>query len=157
MSIISQALKKAQDSKPLNNNTDTSTQTTAQLVKIPDSKPKTLIKKLFIYTAISILFSSATIMAFYYFITPKAPQLKQQVPHMTQEITEPKFAESDDLSFKDLKLNGIMSNGKELVAVINGNVMRSGDKIAGVTVKKINPNSILLEKNTTQKTITLSE
>lgn len=49
--------------------------------------------------------------------------------------------------FPDLRINGIISNGKRAVAIINGMFLRKGDSIEGFKVMDISSDKVLLEKN----------
>lgn len=52
-----------------------------------------------------------------------------------------------------LKIHGIMSNASGNLALINNQVYQEGDKIDGITIIKINLNSIKISANGKEKTI----
>jgi hypothetical protein len=41
-----------------------------------------------------------------------------------------------------IRLEAIFSSGDRLVAIVNGNVVRTGDRIAGIRIDAINSNSV---------------
>ncbi len=48
---------------------------------------------------------------------------------------------------EDLKVNGIISNGKKAVAIINGGFYRKNEKVEDFLITEIGRDKILLEKN----------
>lgn len=78
---------------------------------------------------------------------------------VAQEVdpTRPLFGESQASSNKvtqAIELQSIINNGQQLTVVINGRLLKVGDKIEQYQLKKINKNSVVL--SSTDKHLELS-
>jgi hypothetical protein len=57
----------------------------------------------------------------------------------------------EDITPADMVLEGIMSDGGgKYTAIINGNIVKSGDTVGAFKIERIEPNSVLFEKGTEQ-------
>jgi len=57
---------------------------------------------------------------------------------------------------EDLTLSGIMPDKQDPYAIINGEVVKLGDKAGGMTVIEINENSVVLDENGKRHTLELN-
>jgi len=57
---------------------------------------------------------------------------------------------------EDLALSGIMPDKQDPYAIINGEVVKLGDKVAGMTVIEINENNVVLDENGQRHTLELN-
>ena len=147
MSIIYDALKKVEKSgeSVLKNNKE-----------VPALKNK--IKVYFIY----ILFLALGLFVaktFFSYLNHQPPQVKAakktqitvpqnntiKIPPLQQPQLPPAVENKEPPPKPTLILNGVFSSGEESYALINNQIVKTGDKINGAVIKKIAPEEVLLD------------